>query len=168
VQLLEQELAANPQASRLRRQLLELHVRHGRRDEALAVVNSLPRGVEESSGREALRSAVRGACLAAVGNWISAKPYLETAYRAGCRAPLCLRWLTMTHFSQGNGEEAAAALQQWSQVDPLSPELRQARESLYQGMVGNPRQVRVDADPRSPAIAAPKLGSIPSLPTAMK
>jgi hypothetical protein len=72
----------------------------------------------------------------------------------------------MTYLALGHAEEATAALQEWSQVDPLSPELRQVREGLYQGLDSTPRRdVRVDADPRSPTLAGPKLGSIPSVPT---
>src|SRR6187397_923773 len=126
VQFLNEQLAANPQSARLRRQLLELHVRHARHDEALAVVGAMPRG---TSNREALRSAVRGACLAAEQNWVSAKTYLETAHRAGCREPLCLRWLAQTYLSLGNNDEAAAILSEWSAIDPLSAELRQTRQA---------------------------------------
>ena len=60
-------------------------MRLGRREEALAVVNSLPR----QSPIEKRSHAVRGACLAAVGNVLAGKTYLETAYKAGCREPLC-------------------------------------------------------------------------------
>src|SRR6187397_28355 len=123
VQFLQQHLTANLQSARLRRQLLVRHVRH---DEALAIVGAMPRG---TSNREALRSAVRGACLAAEKNWVSAKTYLETAHRAGCREPLCLRWLAQTYLSLGNNDEAAAILSEWSAIDPLSAELRQTRQA---------------------------------------
>lgn len=159
VAFLNQELAANPQAARLRRQLLELHVRHARHDEALAVVNATPRNVPN---REALRSAVRGACLAAEGNWVSAKAYLETAYRTGCREPLCLQWLTQSYLSLGNTDDAAGMLEQWSAVDPLSAELRQARQALHQALADGPRrEIRVDPS-ASARVAAPRLGALPT------
>lgn len=160
IQLLQQELAANPLATRLRRQLLELHVSRACYDEALAVANAMPRGV---SNREALRSAVRGACLAAEGSWISAKTYLETAHRDGCQEPLCLRWLTQTHLALGETEAAATTLEQWSAIDPLSGELRQARQAVLGS--GPRRSIRVDQS--APAITGPsRLGSVPALPTA--
>lgn len=164
VQFLHEQLAANPQLARLRRQLLELHVRHAQHDEALAVVSAMPRG---ASNREALRNAVRGACLAAEQNWVSAKTYLETAHRTGCREPLCLRWLTQTYLSLDNHDEAAAMLAEWSAVDPLSAELRQTRQAMHEA--GSPlprRELRVD--PTSPTrVAAPRLGSVPPLPAAI-
>jgi tetratricopeptide (TPR) repeat protein len=162
VQFLNEQLVANAQSARLRRQLLELHVRHARHDEALAVVGAMPRG---TSNREALRSAVRGACLAAEQNWVSAKTYLETAHRAGCREPLCLRWLTQTYLSLGNNDEAAAILSEWSAVDPLSADLRQTRQAMQESASTAPRR-GFRLDPTSPSkIAAPRLGSVPPLPS---
>lgn len=161
VQFLQQELAANPQSHRLRRQLLELHVRHARHDEALAVINAMPRG---TAHRDALRNAVRGACLAAEGNWLSAKTYLETAQRSGCREPLCLRWLTQTYLSLGQNDDAAATLEQWAAADPLSPELRQTRQSMQQAPpVGPKREIRVDGT-ASVKVGPPRLGSVPPVP----
>jgi tetratricopeptide (TPR) repeat protein len=161
VQFLQQHLAANPQSARLRRQLLELHVRHARHDEASAVVSAMPRG---TSNREALRSAVRGACLAAEQNWVSARTYLETAHRAGCREPLCLHWLAQTYLSLGHNNEAAAILGEWSAVDPLSAELRQTRQAMQQSASASPRrELRLDSTSAT-KIAAPRLGSVPPLP----
>lgn len=164
VQFLQQQLAANPTAQRLRRQLLELHVRHGRHDEALTVVAAMPRGTAD---RDALRNAVRGACLAAEGNWLSAKTYLETAQRAGCREPLCLRWLTQTYLSLGQTDQAATTVEQWAVVDPLSAELRQIRKELQQSSPATPRrEIRVDSSSSS-TIAPPRLGSVPPLPATL-
>ena len=141
-QLLSQELSENPTAARLRRQLLDLHVNHGRREEALAVVNAMPRDIPN---REALRGAVRGACLAATGNWTSAKSHLETAYKAGCRDLLCLRWLAGLYLSTGQSAEAEVIFQEWSRLDSTSSELRQFRESLASSapMEGK-RTMRID------------------------
>jgi tetratricopeptide (TPR) repeat protein len=160
--VLEKEMAANPAATRLRRQLLELHVRHARRDEALAVVSGIPRSVPN---REALRSAVRGACLAAEANWIAARSYLETAYKAGCREPLCLRWLTATYLAAGQGDEAQQMLDQWSRIDPLSPEMRQYRLALAPPR-GVERTIRVDEEKPAaiPAPVAPLPVSSPRTP----
>lgn len=163
-QFLQQELAAHPQSHRLRRQLLELHVRHARHDDALAVINAMPRG---ASNRDALRNAVRGACLAAEGNWLSAKTYLETGHRAGCREPLCLRWLTQTYLSLGQHGDAAATLEQWAAADPLNPELRQTRQALQkQPEAGPKREIRVDGAPAT-KIAPPRLGTVPPVPASL-
>jgi tetratricopeptide (TPR) repeat protein len=138
--LLQQQLEQNPEAARLRRQLLELHVRRGERDEALAVVNNMPRHI---ANREALRSAVRGACLAATGNWLNGKTYLETAYKAGCREPLCLRWLTAAHLSAGSVDEAWTTLEAWQRIEPLSAEVRQLRREIEAKRSTGPA-VRID------------------------
>jgi tetratricopeptide (TPR) repeat protein len=160
VQLLSEQLLANPQARRLRRQLLELHVRHARRDEALQVVNAMPR----IGNHDALRNAVQGACLASEGNWVSAKTYLETAQRAGCREPLALRWLTHTYLALGNLDEAAATFDQWAQVDPLSHDLGAARQAVQHAQLARPhRDIRVDGTNQS-VVAAPRLGSLPAVP----
>lgn len=162
VELLDQRLAANPQSARLRRQLLELHVRGARADAALAVVNNIPRNVPN---REALRSAVRGACLAADGDWGAAKPYLDTAFKSGCREPLALDWLTQTLFALGKPDDAAIVLEEWSRVDPLSPALRSARDLLLQEPEGAERRtLRVDAKVCG-GVAMPRLGSLPSMPS---
>jgi tetratricopeptide (TPR) repeat protein len=153
IQLLQTQLAANPDAARLRRQLLEIHVRLGQRDEALDVVNNMPRNIPN---REALRSAVRGACLAATGNWINGKTYLETAYKAGCREPLCLRWLTSSYLAAGNLNDAAATLEQWSRIEPLSAEVRQYRRELEAGLaLSDGKRVRLDDAASSSAVPAP-------------
>lgn len=142
VQFLTQEVAAHPEAARLRRQLLELHVRLGQRDEALALVNNMPRDIPN---REALRSAVRGACLAATDNRISGKTYLESAYKAGCREPVCMRWLTAVYLADGNYHEAAAVLDQWGHIEPLSSEMRQYRRELEAvHSLSSGKQVRLD------------------------
>ena len=142
IELLARELAEAPNASRLRRQLLDLHVNKGDREEALAVVNAMPRNI---ANREALRGAVRGACLAATGNWVSAKPHLETAYKAGCRDTICLRWLTALHLAMGNHELAATTLQEWARLEPLNAEMRQYRATLEPTLPSETnRTVRVD------------------------
>ncbi|HEV3416240.1 MAG TPA: glycosyltransferase, partial [Pirellulales bacterium] len=59
--VLEEALSAGGDAVRLRRRLIDLHIKHDRRKEALEQVGLLP----GQSGRlDALRTAVRGACLA--------------------------------------------------------------------------------------------------------
>jgi tetratricopeptide (TPR) repeat protein len=140
VELLTQRLDQQPDASRLRRQLLELHVKHQRREEALSLIGGMPPSVVN---REALRNAVRGACLVLGGNVLAGKTYLESAYKSGCREPLCLKYLTEVYLAEANVVGATGAVEQWLRVDPLSLEARSAHESL-QRLPQSGRNVRVD------------------------
>jgi hypothetical protein len=74
--------------------------------------------------REALRCAVRGALLAGQRNWMAALPYLKTAYTAGCRDAICLRWLSVVMLSLGNVESARPVLLEWQQIEPQNAELQ--------------------------------------------
>lgn len=120
-QLLEEAVEKFPDSARLAWRLIDLHVKYGRRDEALALVVGLPEGVEH---REALRGAVRGACLAVAKNWISANAQLQTAYRAGCREPFCLRWYSAVLLSTGQVDEAKPVVGQWLQAEPTNVEAK--------------------------------------------
>jgi len=120
--VLEEALEQNEGSSRLLRQLLDLHVQANRRHQALDLVDRLP---GEPAGREALRSAVRGACLGSQQNWISALAYLKTAHAAGCNDPLCLRWLAVTLLSMGDFIAAEPILRQWQTIEPLNGEAQQ-------------------------------------------
>ncbi|MFI4876439.1 MAG: glycosyltransferase [Blastopirellula sp. JB062] len=142
-EILSEALQAHPQSIRLRRQLIDMHVKYARRSEALAQVQLLP---ESFPQREAYRSAVRGAAAAAQKNWIAARPYLETAYRNGCRESLCLRWLSITLLALGLQDEAIEILQVWRSLDAQSLEPQQLLASLESS--GDPdsgsRMLRVD------------------------
>jgi tetratricopeptide (TPR) repeat protein len=119
-QVLESALATDGSAVRLRRQLLELFIKHDLRKEALEQVALLP---PETPHREALRTAVRGACLAAKQNWAAALGYLQAAYGGGCRDPLCLRWLTATFAALGEFWSIEAVLHEWREQEPKNPEV---------------------------------------------
>jgi tetratricopeptide (TPR) repeat protein len=114
----EARLAGGP---RLRRHLLDLYIRHDRRKEALDEVNRLP---AETTHREALRTAVRGACLAAKADWVPALAYLQTAFGSGCRDLLCLRWLTIASLTTDDLDGAQRALDSWRALggDQREPE----------------------------------------------
>jgi len=120
--VLEQALAREGSSTRLRRQLIELYVKRDRRKEALDQVNLLP---PETPHREALRTAVRGACLAAKQSWPAALGYLQTAFNAGCREPVALRWYAVTLLALGDFAAAEPILQAWRDVEPRNPELLQ-------------------------------------------
>jgi hypothetical protein len=119
---LESALGQLPQSARLRRQLIDLHIKHDRRQDAFAQLDQLP---DVGPKREALRSAVRGACLAAKMNWPAAVGYLRAAHAAGCRDVLCLRWLSVTLISLANLPEARGIVAEWAAIEPGNPEVQQ-------------------------------------------
>ncbi len=141
---LEQAIARNPSAMRLRRHLIDLHVKHDRRKEALAEFDLLP---AEIPHREALRSAIRGACLASRQNWAPALAYLQTAYRAGCRDVLCLRWLTITLLATNDNTTAIEVLNAWQAIEPRSGELQQFLAAVQDALPtpDGDRRLRLDA-----------------------
>lgn len=143
--VLEEALESHPQSVRLRRQLIELHVKHSRRDEALQLVDNLP---PSFVGLEALRGVIRGACLAGQQNWVPALAYLESAHAAGCRETICLRWLTITLLAVGEHDRARAILHEWQQTDPASSNevsrYLDAVSSAAESAPAAPRQLRVD------------------------
>ncbi|MDX1944448.1 MAG: glycosyltransferase [Pirellulaceae bacterium] len=146
--LLEAAQRTCPESRRLARQLLDLHLRHGRRDEALAVVASLA-----EPGREALSHAVRGACLAGQLQWPAALEQLQAALAAGCRERFCFRWLVVTWLGLGQPSEAQSVLRAWQAVDAANPELAglttAIAEQLAAGGDGEGQILRVDgADTR--------------------
>jgi hypothetical protein len=86
----------------------------------------------EAAGKESLRTAVRGACLAAEKNWIAAHSYLEMAYRAGCRDPICLRAYALSLAALERLGEAESIFEQWHQIRPDDPEPRQYLQAIAQ------------------------------------
>jgi len=152
-QALEGALARSGDSIALRRQLIELHVKHGRREEALVQLDHLPLDAEQ---KELLEGALRGALLAAEKNWIPARAYLQAAYDEGCRDPLVLRWLSVTLLSLESADEARRVLGEWQKVEPGNVEPAQflaaipdmvsedtARETAA-GAHATGRQYRVD------------------------
>ena len=112
---LEESLAEFPSSIRLRRQLIQLYVKQGRRSDALAQADHLPL---DYPGREALRTAVRGACLAAMQNYLVAESYLRTAYDSGCYDPICLRGYVQLLLATGRNDRARKLLSQWRSLEP--------------------------------------------------
>lgn len=125
--VLQQALERSPSSLRLRRHLIDLHVKHDRRKEALAEFDLLP---AETPHREALRSAIRGGCLASRQNWTPALAYLQTAYRAGCRDVLCLRWLTLALLATDDRSGVLDVLTAWKAIEPRSPEVNRYLQAL--------------------------------------
>src|SRR5690606_5096347 len=81
--------------------------------------------VGEGADREALRSTIRGVALAENGEWTAARVYLEAAWQAGCRDPLCVKWRALARVRQGDPAGALEALAQWKLVEPDSAEAEQ-------------------------------------------
>ena len=126
-QVVEEYLAKHPHSTRARRRYLELLVRHEDESRALEQIDLLP---AETPHRTALRSVVRGGVQAAKQNWTSAIAYLQTARDAGCRDPLCLRWLAIAQISLGDLEAAEATLLDWQAVEPQNAEIAECRQAL--------------------------------------
>jgi tetratricopeptide (TPR) repeat protein len=112
---LDEALAAYPNSIRLRRQLMQIYVKQGRRSDALAQADRLPL---DYPGREVLRTAIRGACLAAMQNYLVAESYLRTAYDSGCYDPICLRGYVQLLLATGRNDRARKLLLQWRSLEP--------------------------------------------------
>jgi tetratricopeptide (TPR) repeat protein len=132
--LLENTLLERPHSDRIRYQLIDLHVRHGRRKEAIEQAARLS---AEWPHREAFTNAVRGACLAGEENWSGAIAYLQTAFDAGCCDVLCLRWLSLTYAALEQFDAAQEVLEQWRAVEPDSREIPKITTRI-QGKQSNP------------------------------
>ncbi len=152
-EILSAALEADSPSVRVRRHLIELLVKQGQRDEALAQAKLLP---EETPHREALRSAIRGACLAVSKNWIAANAYLKTAYSAGCRDPICLRWYAISLLSSGEHQQALQVIEQWRSAEPNNAEVVKLQQAAQeQSAAGVPTQWRVDGPGRAGNLATP-------------
>ena len=152
-EVLEESLQRHADSVAARRQLLELHIKRGKLDEAMATFEGLPR---TTPNREALRSAVRGALLAVNKNWLAATPYLKTAYSAGCRDPLCLRWLSITYLSTDQIDLATPILKEWHQLEPFNAEVATYMEAAARRKADDTQDPEPVADtPHEPGQTAP-------------
>lgn len=61
---------------------------------------------------------VRGAVLAAGKKSAAALQSLATAYQAGCRDPLCLRWLAAAHLDARNLADVEMVAAEWERHEP--------------------------------------------------
>ncbi len=145
IQTLAEAAEVDPTSLRIRRHLLELYIKAGQRDKALKQLDAFPR---DFPNREALRSVVRGACLATANNWIAAKAYLKTGYNAGSRDPICLRWYATVLIASGELDAARPIAAEWLELEPTNTAAQQMHEMLHQDgatpTVESDRQVRID------------------------
>lgn len=142
-----------PHARNLARRRLELLVQLGRDVEALACAATVSLG---GAGQEALRIGLRGACLAAQGNWIPALTYLRTAYDAACRDPICLRWYAVGLVALGQLDAARPILHEWHEVAPHDAEVRRYLAEFEPS--GGPKTGGRDAKQRTVRVDAPAAG----------
>jgi tetratricopeptide (TPR) repeat protein len=118
--VLQAAVARNPHSERLHRQLLDVHVQRGNVDEAVAQIEQLSASATDG---DVLIQVVRAAALAARHEWLAAASILEAAYGAGCRDPLCLRWLGLARLHRGDLTAARAVLAEWQRLDPPNAEV---------------------------------------------
>jgi tetratricopeptide (TPR) repeat protein len=174
--VLEGALASGGDSPRVRRRLIDLHVKHDRRKEALEQIARLSLAPAQT---DSLRTAVRGACLAAKKDWTSARTYLQTAYDAGCRDVLCLRWLVISLVACEDYEAAAPILTQWQAAAPASDEVHRYLSAIQSRQPdGDAAMASTDGDlaavdpsrllrfdhPSMPSLGLfpPHVGSVPS------
>ncbi len=124
--LLEAAVTIYPHSHKLALQLIDLHVKNLRRNEALAVVASFA----SDADRERLSTAVRGAYLAQQGDWSAAADLLMAAMLDGCRERFCLRWLVASWLALERPLDAQTALRVWQVADPRDEEAASLAEQV--------------------------------------
>ncbi len=142
--LLEAAVTIYPQSPKLALQLIDLHVRNLRRNEALTVVA----GFASDADRERLSAAVRGAYLAQQGDWSGAADLLQAALLDGCRERFCLRWLVASWLALERPLDAQTALRVWQTAHARDEELASLSEQVdaqLEDLTSDPTDVmRVD------------------------
>jgi tetratricopeptide (TPR) repeat protein len=159
--LLEAAVRICPQSHRLVIQLVELHVRHGRRDEALEAAAGFP----AVAVGERLATAARGACLAKIEQWPAAADLLQAALLDGCRERFCLEWLTKSWLALRRPLEARGVLQIWRSFDPAPPEIARLDAEIDKQLAE--QAVRVDP-PSPPASGKPAAAARPPVSIARR
>jgi tetratricopeptide (TPR) repeat protein len=137
--LLEAAVRICPESHRLVIQLVELHVQHGRRDEARQAAAGFPSVVVG----ERLATAARGACLAQLQQWPAAADLLQAALLDGCRERFCLEWLVKSWLALARPLDAQGVLQIWQDFDPANPEVVRLAAEIEKQLADC--EVRVDS-----------------------
>ena len=115
----------NPNSIRLRQAIIDLHVKRGRRNEALRHVRLLP---DSFPHLKAYSTAVEGACLAIMKDWVAACELLKQSYESGCRESLCLHWLVSSLLVSQDLGRAKQIILEWKQLEPTSLEVKKFAE----------------------------------------
>jgi tetratricopeptide (TPR) repeat protein len=155
-EVLETALAERPDSLRLRRQLIGLYVKAGRERDALAQCKLLP---DNMPFRGQMAGVVRGALLAAAKKSAAALRPLRSAYQAGCRDPLCLRWLAAAQLDLGNLADVEIIVDEWERAEPANMEIAVFRKAATQSRQGSHATLRIDspAELRTPATTSAQL-----------
>ncbi|MFO0900283.1 MAG: glycosyltransferase [Pirellulales bacterium] len=124
---LREAIESLPDDPRLRRRLGELYIQQGNQRAAVEQFGRLRLPATEL---DPLKSAVRGACLAAKQNWAAALSYLKAAFDEGCRDLVALRWYTLSLLATEAFATARQVLEAWKTIDPESGEAARFREFL--------------------------------------
>lgn len=162
-----EEAAGESAPPRVARRLIDLYVKRGSLGEAVQCAARLGLGPAELA---AFEDAIRGACKAAANESVAALGYLQSAYVAGCRDPLCLRWLAMTLLGAGQVEAAEPVLRDWQSVEPHNPELRVYLDGVQRIKSAPPsetldtagRRIRIDPGTPSPPLPIPAPAEAPA------
>ncbi len=159
--VLEDALDERPDSIRLRRQLIEMFVKAGRERDAFAQCERFP---NDMPWRETMAGVVRGACLAAGKKSAAALKPLRAAYQAGCRDPLCLRWLAAANLAVGNLTDVDFITNEWQRHEPGTLEITAFRHAAAQRRQSG--QLRRTDEPVKSGL--PVDGPIVSMPDAFR
>ena len=116
--VLQNAIVREGNSPRIRRALLELHIKSGRQDAALQQVKY----VADETTADQLALAVEGACLASGQQWDVGQAKLEQAYATGCRDAVCFRWLTLSFLACEQLDAAGQVLTAWRDCHPADPD----------------------------------------------
>lgn len=106
IEVLKRELDTRD-SHRLRRHLLDLHIKRGDLPQARTVLEASELLQPQ---RHELRQILQGALLASARRWQESRALLEPLYEAGIRDPLCRRWLGVTLLALGESERGNTIL----------------------------------------------------------
>lgn len=124
-------------AQRIHRRLIDLHLREGRGYEAQTLLIRL---LAVPASDHMLGHLVDGAGLAINRQWAAAEPHLAQVYDAGCRDPLCLKWLAATWSALGWRDRAQLLLHEWASLEPHTNDAACWRRVLSQPPTGHAAQ----------------------------
>ena len=118
--VLEEASQTFPDSYRLKRQLLNLYLKQAKKEKSLTLLEEMPFNKKE---REQLKKVVSGVIAISESDWEKGRDYLLESFNAGCRDPICLRWLSMTLVQLQELNEARPVLECWQKLDPTNGEL---------------------------------------------
>lgn len=154
LEVVQAQAAQSDASARIIRQLLDMHIARGQRVAALDLIPRLSIAIKD---RDGLRSAIRGACLAAKQQWTQALPYLQMAWKSGCRDIVCLRWYCTALFAIDSADELHSILLEWDQLGTHAAELQRFASVCLAAIKETPTEKQHRIDGTHP-VQAPALG----------